>query len=188
MARPSGTSKSGLKYLTQEQIRAFLKALENGKSLRDEVAMRLTFRLGLRVQELANLRISDINFDSHQIHVKGVKNGRERWYDIEDTLWKKLIRYLRESKAKDQLFPLTPQGWKFVFKRYAQETGLPSDFSIHSMRHSVAMAMAREGASPIFIQNWLRHRSITSSEIYFQELEDKRLDQSMNEKVFPDFM
>ena len=150
--------------------------------------MRLTFRLGLRVQELVNLQISDLNFDSHQIHVQGLKNGRQRTYDIEDNLWKKFFQYTKKNKIKEQVFPLTPDGWKYAFKRYAQKAGLSSDFSIHSLRHSVAMAMARAGSSPIFIQSWLRHRSITSSEIYFENLEDKRLDSTMNEKVFPAFM
>jgi integrase len=188
MARPVGTKKCGLKYLNSEQVTAFKKALEEGGSLRDELAMRLTFRFGLRVQELANLRVSDINFDSQQIFIKGVKSGRSRSYDIDDTLWKKLTRYIKQNKIEDRLFPLSTQSLKNVFKRYAEKAGLPSDFSIHSLRHSVGIAMAKEGASPIYVMKWLRHRSINSSQIYFEQLEDKRLDQAMNEKVFPTFM
>jgi len=188
MARPEGSTKNGIKYLNQEQIKAFLKALEDGKKLRDEVAMRLCFRLGLRVQELANLKLSDINFDSQQIHIQGLKHGRERTYDIEKELWRKLTKYIRETKVKEQLFPLTTQGLKFIFKRYAKRAGLPNDFSIHSLRHSVAMAMAQAGSSQIYIMKWLRHRSVTSSQIYFEQLEDSRLDERMNERVFPAFM
>lgn len=186
--RPKNSKKSGLKFLSQEQIKAFLKALEDGKSLRDEVAMRLCFRLGLRVQELANLTLSDINFDSHQIYVQGIKHGRERWYDIEDSLWRKLTRYIKQNNIKEHLFPLSTQMWKYTFKKYAKRAGLPEDFSIHSLRHSVGVAMAERGASQIFIMKWLRHRSVSSSQIYFEQLEDSQLDHTMNERVFPQFM
>ncbi len=188
MARPKGTKKKGLKYLDQKQIKAFKKALEEGGSLRDEVAMKLCFRFGLRVGELANLRIRDINFDSQQLTIAGLKSGRTRTYDIDDALWKKLKRYIKRNRIEDRLFPLSTQGLKFIFKRSAEKAGLPSDFSIHSLRHSIGIAMAQKGASAIYIMKWLRHRSVTSSQIYFEQLEDKRLDQTMNEKVFPEFM
>lgn len=189
MPRPIGTKKTGKKnYLDRDQIKSFEKALEEGGSLRNEVAMRLTFRFGLRVQELANITVSDLNFDSQQIFIKGVKSGRSRSYDIDDPLWKKLIRYIKQNKIEDRLFPLSTQGLKFIFKRYAEKAGLPSDYSIHSLRHSIGIAMAKEGASPIYIMKWLRHRSINSSQIYFEQLEDKRLDQTMNTSIFPKFM
>jgi integrase/recombinase XerD len=188
MARPKGTTKNGLKYLDRDQIKAFEKALVEAKNLRDEISMRLCFRLGLRVAELHNLRISDLNIDSQQITVEGVKSGRTRTYDIDDPLWKKLTRYIKQNKIEDRLFPLTAQSLKNVFKKYATLAGLSSDYSVHSLRHSVGMAMAKEGASPIYIMKWLRHRSVSSSQVYFEQLEDKRLDQTMNEKVFPEFM
>lgn len=188
MARPVGTKKCGLKYLNRDQIETFKKALVEAKNLRDEISMRLCFRLGLRVAELHNLRISDLNFDSQQITVKGLKSGRTRTYDIDDQLWKKLTRYIKKNKIEVRLFPLTAQSLKNVFKKYASLAGLPSDYSIHSLRHSIGIAMAQAGASPIYIMKWLRHRSINSSQIYFEQLEDKRLDQTMNEKVFPEFM
>jgi len=187
MARPQGTKKNGLKYLDREQIKAFEKALEKGGSLRDEVAMRLTFRFGLRVQELANLKLSDLNFDSHQITVEGLKSGRTRTYDVEGDLWKKLNRYLMQNKIKDRLFPLSTQSLKNIFKKYAKLAGLPTDYSIHSLRHSIGIVMAERGASPIFIMKWLRHRSVNSSQVYFEQLEDRKLDQTMN-KIFPEFL
>ncbi|MGB6865363.1 MAG: tyrosine-type recombinase/integrase [Candidatus Aminicenantaceae bacterium] len=188
MPRPKGTKKNGLKFLDRDQIKSFEKALEEGKNLRDEVAMRMCFRFGLRVQELANLRVQDINFDSQQLSVEGLKSGRTRTYDIDAPLWKKIVKYLRQDKIKDRLFPLSTQGLKFIFKRYAEKAGLPSDYSIHSLRHSIGIAMAQKGASAIYIMKWLRHRSVSSSQVYFEQLEDKKLDGVMNEKVFPEFM
>ena len=188
MARPRNTKKNGLKFLDQDQIKAFEKALVEGKNLRDEVAMRLTFRFGLRVQELYNLKLSDLNFDSQQLTVEGLKNGRTRTYDIDAHLWNKITRYIKQNKIEDRLFPLSTQGLKFMFKRYAEKAGLPSDYSIHSLRHSIGIAMAQKGASAIYIMKWLRHRSVSSSQVYFEQLEDKKLDQTMNERIFPEFM
>ena len=118
MVRPKGTEKNGLKYLDQKQIKAFERVLEEGKNLRDELAMRVCFRFGLRVQELANLKLSDINFDSRQITVRGVKSGRTRTYDIDQELWDKLVKYKNRNKIDDRLFPITVQSLKNIFKKY----------------------------------------------------------------------
>lgn len=77
---------------------------------------------------------------------------------------------------------------QYRFKTHAANAGIPADFSIHSLRHSCAMAMAKEGATAIYIQNWLRQKNITSAQVYFEQLQDQRLDRTMNEKVFPQFM
>ncbi len=176
-----------MKHLTQDQINELEKALTRGKNLRDIVALRLTFRLALRVQELVNITKADINFESRQIIIRGVKNGRTRSYDLDDALCQQIKRYVKENKITDRLFPITTTAMQYRFKTHAANAGIPKDFSIHSLRHSCAMMMARKGSSAIFIQNWLRQKNIASAQVYFEEITDKKLDETMN-ALFPQFM
>lgn len=171
MARPKDTKKPGLKYLNEAQLKAFKGSLEKYGSIRDRVMMGLILYLGLRVQELVNIELSDIETDSRQITIRGLKHGRTRSYSgIEEKLWKKFSTYLRQSKVKDRVFPITAQAAKNVFKKYAKIAGIPAEFSIHSLRHSCAILRIKNGDSPAMVMLWLRHRSITSTQRYFEQV------------------
>ena len=177
-----------MKYLTQQQIKDFDKAIVRSKNKRDIIAFKLCFRYALRVQELVNITKDDINFESRQIVITGVKNGRTRSYDLDDALYQQIAKYVKVNKIKKRLFPVTTTAMQYRFKTHAKNAGIPNAYSIHSLRHSCAMAMAKEGSSAIFIQNWLRHKNIASAQVYFEQLQDQRLDRTMNEKIFPQFM
>jgi len=182
MPRPKGTKKNNWKYLNESQLKVFRQALRKGKSLRDEVMMGLCLYLGLRVSELVDIQMSDIEPDARQITVQGKKGGRKRSYaEIEEGLWTKLMRYIKRAKIKDALFPITDQSAKNIFKKYAKLAGLSNDFSIHSLRHTIAMMKAKRGDSPIKIMLWLRHRTITSTQQYFEQAIFENEAEQMNE-------
>jgi integrase len=180
--RPKGTKKNGMKSLNEEQLKSFMSAVEKKKSLRDIVMFKLGFWLGLRVKEIQNLKLEHINFQSQEIFIRGVKNGRERTYQlVEDNqkLWKMVSGYVSQIKKLNSihLFPspqnpensLSVDGIKRLFKVYAKRAGLPGDFSIHSLRHTIGTMMAKKKFTAIQIQNWLRHKSITSTQVYFEQ-------------------
>jgi type 1 fimbriae regulatory protein FimB len=191
MARPKGTEKVGLKYLNEAQLDRFFKAIDKSGSHRDRFLFRLILFLGLRISEASLLKLEDINFDSYQIAVKGLKNGRSRVYDLTGRLWHKLSMWLKYRKAEknpylfpsDRYFdePVTAQSLKNLFKEYAEKAGLNGDFSIHSLRHSCGITLARKGESAISIMLWLRHRSIQSAQVYFEQLQDEEMNDRAKE-------
>jgi integrase len=198
--RPKGTEKVGLKYLNESQLKQFFQAVDKSQDRRDQFLFRLILFLGLRVQEAANLKIEDINFDSYQLAVKGLKNGRSRVYDLNGRLWHKLEMWLKERKRiangrNPYLFPsnkyfdepATVQSLKNHFKIYAEKAGLNSDFSVHSLRHSCGIIHARQGESAISIMLWLRHRSVNSTQIYFEQLDDEEMNNRAKEN-FSEFL
>lgn len=177
------------KYLNDDQLKAFLNQVEK-RNLRDEVLFKLALYLGLRVQEVCNIQLKDIQPDSRAITIKGVKNGRIRTYaDMEDKLWKKLSRY-SSSVNDDYLFPskrkpgqkMTTANLQRLFKLYASKAGLPQHFSIHSLRHSCGIMMAKAKFTAIQIQLWLRHRSIMSTQVYFEQVTFERDAQQVNQE------
>lgn len=200
MGRPKGTEKIGLKYLNEKELERFFKAVDRSRDKRDSFLFRLILFLGLRVQEAANLKMEDINFDSYQLSVKGLKNGRSRVYDLNGKLYHKLKMWMKErGKIADNknpyLFPstryfdepATVQSLKNHFKIYAEKAGLNTDFSVHSLRHSCGILHARKGESPIAIMLWLRHRSVNSTQIYFEQVDFEGQDKRAAE-MFSEFL
>lgn len=199
--RPMGTTKSGLKYLSEDQLEAFFQAVRKPKGVRDDLAFSLCLYLGLRVSELVGIKLSQINFDGFQITINGLKSGRIRTYDINGRLWKKLLRWLKERKEIDvkgrnqYLFPsrlyhdehIEVQTLKSSFKQYLKRAELSEDFSIHSLRHSCGILRAKSGESAIAIMKWLRHRAISSSQVYFEQIEFENDDERAKE-TFAQFL
>lgn len=194
--RPKGSKKTGLPYLDEGQLEAFMRAVKRGKSLRDDLAFGLTLYFGLRVTELCHIKIDDIKPDSFGLHIAGAKSGRERSYSqIHPRLWNKLKKWLKMrekfeySKSNNYLFPskslygraITEQGMKMTFKKYAKEAGLSNGFSIHSLRHSCGIAHAKAKESPIQIMLWLRHRALSSTMIYFEKVEFEKQGEKANQ-------
>ena len=177
------------KYLNEDQLKAFMGQVQKG-GLRDELVFKLTLYLGLRVQEVCNIQLKDIEPDSRSITICGVKNGRVRTYaDMEDRLWKKLKRYscsvndeyLFASKKRPNK-GLTTANLQRLFKLYANRAGLPEHFSIHSLRHSCGILMAKAKFTAIQIQLWLRHRSIMSTQTYFEQVTFERDAEQVNKE------
>lgn len=183
VGRPKGTKKTGLKYLNEEELKRFFQVVDKSKNRRDMFMFRLIFFLGLRVGEAAKIQIKDLNLESHQLSIQALKGGRLRTYDLNGKLCEKLDSYLKKrTKKADRknpyLFP-HPKRWdepisaqviKYRFKVYAENARLNSDFSIHSLRHSCGITHARNGKSAIEIMIWLRHRSINSTQCYFEQI------------------
>jgi integrase len=67
------------------------------------------------------------------------------------------------------------------FKIHAEQAGLNGDFSIHSLRHSCGILHAKRGESAIAIMLWLRHRSIQSTQIYFEQVSFEEQDKKAAE-------
>ena len=184
--RPEGTKKTELPYLTDQQLGAFKKALEKAKNIRDEVFFKLTLYAGLRVVEATHLKIEDIKPDVFGFEVGGAKGGRTNTYKkIHPRLWSKLKKWLKlreklpYAKSNPYLFPskslydrpITEQAMKMTFKNYAKKAGLNNGFSIHSLRHTCGIQHAKAKESPIEIMLWLRHRALSSTMVYFEQVQ-----------------
>ncbi len=179
-----------MKYLDEDQLSRFFQMVDKGKDRRDMFLFRLVLFAGLRVSEAAQIRLEDLNLDSYEISIQGLKNGRRKTYNMSGHLFFKLEHYLKlrsrpryAKRGNPFLFPsqryhdepVSAQMIKNRFKKYAEIAGLNGDFSVHSLRHSCGIIHARNGESPIVIMLWLRHRNINSTQIYFEQLRDEEL-------------
>lgn len=122
---------------------------------------------GLRLSELANLRVSDIDVDRGWIRVCG-KGQKERIVRIGRVAQKALWRYLmcRPSTEEQSLWlseekrPMNPAGIQSMIDRLKQRAGINERGCVHRFRHTFALAFLREDGNPFNLQYLLGHSSL----------------------------
>jgi integrase len=175
--RPIGTTKGEqVLSLSDEELERFLRETRKDRTAR--LQFSLIVFLGLRVSELVELKVSDVNFSQALavVTVQGKKGGYKKAYDLPPSLSKQLRQYVKALPTNSVwLFPgRTPEEHvaritlQFLFNRLRDRAGLDRKFSIHSLRHTAAMRKVRAGDSPVMIQNWLRQKSLDSTMKYFR--------------------
>ncbi len=174
-----------VKVLCAEELERLLTApdteTKNGK--RDSAILHLFFSTGLRLAELRGLNRKDLNFQTREISVKG-KRGKIRVVFVSDRAAQALEEYL-EARL-DHLAPLfirnhdlathvLPPGEEFrlsrisiynIVKKYALAAGIVSDPSPHTLRHSFATDLLRNGADLRSVQEMLGHKDLSTTQIY----------------------
>ena len=193
--RPLGTKIRRSRFLTEEELARFMKAAR-AESAEDWLLMGLTFAFALRVTEAVSIKWEDVNGLSRQLTIRGLKSGAVRAYDIVPELWAPLQRLLklnaRRPVPSKWVFParrrdnasshLSAQAAKSLFKRVCRKAGI-ADKSIHDLRHSSAMAMARAGDNLPKIASWLRHTRVASSLQYQVPFVDREHERQMAQRL-----
>src|SRR3972149_2865647 len=157
------------KYLSQEEVKKFLSQITDS---RDRALFGLIYHYGLRVTEATLLTINDANLQKHKIFVRRLKGG----VSGEKPLWRhtaKLLRaYLRERIPKGTaLFtgregPIKKRRIEQLFQIYAKKANLNNRYTVHSLRHSIAVHLLDAGQPLELVQDHLGHRYITNTQVY----------------------
>ncbi len=144
---------------------------------RNKAMLELLYGTGLRISELINLTLHNVDFTNCVIRVNG-KGSKERIIPLGEYSMKALQDYLpeREKLEKkvryDQLFlnnhgkPITRQGFFKILKKLLLEKGLNPNVSPHTLRHSFATHLLNHGADLRSIQEMLGHSDIATTKIY----------------------
>ena len=145
--------------------------------IRDIAVLELLFATGIRVSEVCNLRVKDIELQSGVVLVFG-KGSKQRTLHICDTDVKKALRgYIETFNKKDKkemLFTnrlgqsLSEQSVRFMIKKYQKQSGIQKHITPHMFRHSFATLLLEEGVDIRYIQQMLGHSSISTTQIYTQ--------------------
>ena len=171
--------KSLPKSLTEEEINLLLEIpLVDDFSYRNKAMLELLYATGMRVSELINLTLLDIDLDSAIVRTIG-KGSKERIIPIGDYALhyvKKYIYDCRNNMLKKEinnyLFlnnngkKMTRQGFFKILKKRQQEVGIKKELSPHTLRHSFATHLLNHGADLRSIQELLGHSDIGTTQIY----------------------
>lgn len=167
---PRPKKKSSLpKVLSTADIKRLLGASENKKHL---LMLQLCYGMGLRVSEVVNLKISDIDSKRMQVLVESAKGKKDRYVNLPATLLPLLRNYYKEFKPKLFLFEGVNGGQyavrsvQAVFKNAMKKARINKPVGIHSLRHSYATHLMEYGTDVAFIQKLLGHNDIKTTLIY----------------------
>jgi site-specific recombinase XerD len=159
------------RFLAMEDVERLIASCSaNANGLRDKAVLLLLARLGLRANEVAQLKLTDIDWTDGQLIVTG-KSRRQERLPLPHEVGVALLRYLRQSRPRRPapevfmsvhapLKPLTRASVTHIVRAALRRTGINAPINgAHLLRHSAASAMLRQGASLAGISAALRHRS-----------------------------
>ena len=155
--------------LSEEEVAAILKAITNTKH---KALIMTIYSGGLRISELINLKIKDIDSDRMQIRVQQSKGKKDRYTLLPKKTLVFLRKYFKEYKPKEWLFEgegggqYTDSSIYKIFKTALAAAKITKNVSIHSLRHSFATHLLENGTDLRYIQSLLGHSSSKTTEIY----------------------
>ncbi|TET14665.1 MAG: site-specific tyrosine recombinase XerD [Actinobacteria bacterium] len=179
ISSPRGPKKI-LEVLKVEEVEKFLESIPCSTELevRNKAMFEILYSCGLRVSELVNLRLQNIDFDEELLRFMG-KGDKERITPVGDVGMLFLKKYLMIGRCKiekehksDYVFlnkngkKMTRQGFWKILKKYARRVNLNKNLYPHIFRHSFATHMLQRGADLRTVQELLGHSSISTTEIY----------------------
>ncbi|MCS7250421.1 MAG: tyrosine recombinase XerC [candidate division WOR-3 bacterium] len=160
-------------FLTEVQVKEVLDLQPPVEiSYRDKAILELLYASGLRVSELVNLKIDDIDFENKVLKVKG-KGEKERIVPFGSYAFKAIKKYLEEKKGiSPYLFvsrfnkKLSNRQIQKIVKKYLSKISNPPATNPHIFRHSFATHLLDRGADLRAVQELLGHSSLQTTQIY----------------------
>ncbi len=166
--------------LSEDEVDALLAAPNVSEPLgnRDRAMLELLYATGLRVSELINLKMEQMNLNQGVIRVVG-KGDRERLIPLGDEAQDWLRDFIEGARIEillerqtDYLFPtrrgdrMTRQAFWHIIKRYAKKAGVSKKLSPHTVRHAFATHLLNNGADLRVVQLLLGHSDVSTTQIY----------------------
>ena len=166
--------------LTEQEVEALLAEPDCGVplGLRDRAMLEVLYASGLRVSELVNLKVEQVNMRQGLVRCVG-KGNKERLVPLGEIALDWLQRYLLEARAElllgsatDDLFPtrrgkaMTRQAFWYLIKRYAMQASIVKPLSPHTLRHAFATHLLNHGADLRVVQLLLGHADLSTTQIY----------------------
>ena len=180
------------KFLNEDEVQKLRKVCINTadlarskhqfKPIRDWMIIDLAIQAGLRVGEISNLEIRDLFIEkghSH-IHIRQGKGNKSRLVTIGESLRKHIHRYLRERKfrglflfSSERSDQMTTSAIQKAVKKAFALAGLPSHYSVHSLRHTYATLLYKSSGNNLrLVQQQLGHRSVQTTTVYANVMDE----------------
>ena len=150
-----------------------IKLFANSSRSKDGIMLKLIYSAGLRLQELTNLKIGDIDWNRMLIHVRGGKGKKDRYVNLSSCILRDLKNYLLSEKPFLYLFN-NSQGRQAnkttiskIMNRAVKTSGIiKKGVSLHTLRHSFATHLMEEGLDIVSIKEMLGHEKLQTTLIY----------------------
>ncbi|MCI8347578.1 MAG: tyrosine recombinase [Bacilli bacterium] len=167
------------RYFEYNELEELFLVPDTNRALgqRDLLILEMLYATGVRVGELVNIKIKDINQLDRKIIICG-KGNKERMVEYGDYCEEILKRYVKDGRqellkgSNDYLFlnhlggKLSERGVRYILNQLIKETSLTKNISPHMLRHSFATHLLNEGCDLLSVQKLLGHESISATQVY----------------------
>lgn len=159
------------KVITSQDIKKLFAVTAN---LKHNTLLKLCYGMGLRVSEIINLKVQDIDSKAMQVFIERAKGKKDRYANLPASLLKQLREYYKEYRPKKFLFEgqygeqYSTRSAQQVFKGALKKANINKAIGIHGLRHSFATHLLENGTDVIFIQQLLGHNDIKTTMRYTQ--------------------
>ncbi|HUT22026.1 MAG TPA: tyrosine-type recombinase/integrase [Candidatus Bipolaricaulota bacterium] len=157
--------------LSRSEISELMNTINNQKH---KLLVSIAYGAGLRVSEVINLKVKDLDLNQLFIHVKKAKGGKDRLTIFPEKLKNDLLNLIA-GKGKDELVfeserggKLTSRTAQLIFEKALKKTNIKKDATFHSLRHSFATHLLENGVSIRYVQELSGHQNIRTTQIYTQ--------------------
>ena len=194
--KPPKIEKKTPVILTTEEVNLLLEQPSGNapKDIRDKAMLELLYATGIRVSELINLKLSDVNLSLDYIQCRDGNKDRvipftkETKIALEDYINTARVALCTENQeylfTNCQGSPMTRQGFWKIIKFYSGKAGIKKDITPHTIRHSFAMHLVNNGADLRAVQEMLGHSDISTTQVYVKANANSKL-KEVYEKAHP---
>ncbi len=156
--------------LSKQECKELFKA---PRSLKHRFILTMAYGAGLRMNELRLLKITDVDVQRMQVHVKQGKGRKDRYAPLSKLLAEKLPMYLETVKPQTWLFegntpgqPMGERSIQYIINEALPKTGIQKQVSMHTLRHSFATHLLEDGIDIHSIQHLLGHSDLVTTMVY----------------------
>jgi site-specific recombinase XerD len=155
--------------LSKKEIIEILKQIKNPKH---KLIIALSYTAGLRVSEVTNLKVMDMNLEELTIHIKDAKGKKDRLTIFSEKIKLPLQKLITLKNKNDFIFEserggkLSERTVQMIFEKALKRSGIKKDASFHSLRHSFATHLLENGTDVRYVQELLGHQNIRTTQIY----------------------
>ena len=183
-------ARKDIDYLSYEDVIALLEEPDNSiKGKRDKALFEVLYATGVRVSEIIEMRLKDVNLRMGFVSCSGT-HGRARIVPMGIPAQEALREYLEHSRKimmknqdpedpESMLFvnylgePMTRQGFWKILKQYADKAGIEEKLTPQTLRNSFAMHMVQNGIDIKSLQELMGHEDISATQVYFGETRNR---------------
>lgn len=157
------------KVLSPKDIRKLFEVTTN---LKHNTMLKLCYGMGLRVSEIVNLKISDIDSNNMQVFIERAKGKKDRYVILPQSILEQLRAYYLQYRPEKYLFEgmygeqYSIRSVQQVFKNAMKKAKINKKVGIHGLRHSFATHLLEQGTDIRFIQELMGHKDIKTTLAY----------------------
>lgn len=169
------TAPKKLPYVpTEEEIKQYYEIVWNAKNFQDMLIIKTLLYTGVRVSELINIKLNDVDLESSQIRINQGKGSKDRKVPFPNSYREILALHLKEMKKKNARYlfesnrkkKYTDRAIRQILHKYSKKAKLSQPLFPHALRHFLFTWLKKQGIDDALIQPYSGHETRKSLEVY----------------------